>query len=167
MSSRTKIIVLHMKEIIYTAIFAALGIVLILLLVIMFRPDKEQRQQTDRQYTPGIYTSTLTLNNTNLEVEVAVDQNRINSIRFSNLDETVTAMFPLIQPAIEEIAEQIYPSRLTTLPCRKIRRIPPGSSWTQSGMPWKKPQSTDLRLFFTFVLSFYNKVFSVRKGKYF
>ena len=103
MSSRTKIIVLHMKEIIYTAVFAALGIVLIILLVIMFRPDKGQRQQTNRQYTPGIYTSTLTLNNTNLEVEVAVDQNRINSIRFSNLDETVTAMFPLIQPAIEEI----------------------------------------------------------------
>lgn len=111
MSSRTKIIVLHMKEIIYTAIFAALGIVLILLLVIMFRPDKGQQQKADRQYTPGIYTSTLTLNNTNLEVEVAVDQNRINSIRFSNLDETVTAMFPLIQPAIEEIAEQIYDSQ--------------------------------------------------------
>ena len=40
-----------------------------------------------------------------------MDQNRINSIRFSNLDETVTAMFPLIQPAIEEIAEQIYDSQ--------------------------------------------------------
>lgn len=38
MGSRTKIIVLHMKEIIYTAIFAALGILLIVLLVIMFRP---------------------------------------------------------------------------------------------------------------------------------
>lgn len=112
MSSRTKIIVLHMKEIIYTAVFAALGIVLIVLLVIMFRPDAEQPQKnTKQQYTPGIYTSTLTLNNTNLEVEVAVDQNRINSIRFSNLDETVTTMFPLIQPAIEELAEQIYDSQ--------------------------------------------------------
>ena len=38
MGSRTKIVVLHMKEIIYTAIFAALAIVLIILLVIMFRP---------------------------------------------------------------------------------------------------------------------------------
>ncbi|MDE7067445.1 MAG: hypothetical protein K2O83_07205, partial [Schaedlerella arabinosiphila] len=48
------------------------------------------------------------LNNTNLEVEVSVDESRINSIRFSNLDESVTTMFPLIQPAIEDIAEQIY-----------------------------------------------------------
>lgn len=109
MGSRTKIIVLHMKEIIYTAVFAALGILLIVLLFIMFRPgDKKDGTGAEKQYTPGIYTSTLTLNNTNLEVEVSVDESRINSIRFSNLDETVTAMFPLIQPAIEDIAEQVY-----------------------------------------------------------
>lgn len=111
MSSKTKIIVLHMKEIIYTAIFAALGILLIILLVFMFRPGGKKQQAdtgTERQYTPGTYTSTLTLNNTTLEVEVSVDESRINSIRFSNLDESVTTMFPLIQPAIEDIAEQIY-----------------------------------------------------------
>ncbi len=109
MGSRTKIVVLHMKEIIYTAIFAALGIILIVLLVIMFRPDGDESiTDTGRRYTPGIYTSSLTLNNTNLEVEVSVDESHINSIRFSNLDETVTTMYPLIQPAIEEIAEQVY-----------------------------------------------------------
>lgn len=109
MSSRTKIVVLHMKEIIYTAIFAALGILLIILLFIMFRPDKDTAgTDTGKQYTPGIYTSSLTLNNTNLKVEVSVDESHINSIRFSNLDETVTTMFPLIQPAIEDIAEQVY-----------------------------------------------------------
>lgn len=109
MSSRTKIVVLHMKEIIYTAIFAALGILLVILLFIMFRPEKDTAgADTGKQYTQGIYTSSLTLNNTNLEVEVSVDESRINSIRFSNLDETVTTMFPLIQPAIEDIAEQVY-----------------------------------------------------------
>lgn len=111
MSSKTKIIVLHMKEIIYTAIFAALGILLIILLVFMFRPNGKKQPadpHTEKQYTPGIYTSALTLNNTTLEVEVSVDESHINSIRFSNLDESVTTMFPLIQPAIEDIAEQIY-----------------------------------------------------------
>ena len=111
MSSKNKIIVLHMKEIIYTAIFAALGILLIILLVFMFRPDGKKNQAdagAQRQYTPGTYTSTLTLNNTTLEVEVSVDESRINSIRFSNLDESITTMFPLIQPAIEDISEQIY-----------------------------------------------------------
>lgn len=111
MSSKTKIIVLHMKEIIYTAIFAALGILLIILLVFMFRPDGKKQPagaSAEKHYTPGIYTSTLTLNNADLEVEVSVDESRINSIRFSNLDESITTMFPLVQPAIEDIAEQIY-----------------------------------------------------------
>ena len=109
MKSKTKIIVLHMKEIIYTAIFLALGILLLFLLIFMFRPGGARKTpHPGKQYTPGIYTSALTLNNTNLEVEVTVDESRIESIRFANLDETVTTMFPLIQPAIEEIADQIY-----------------------------------------------------------
>ena len=113
MSSRTKIVVLHMKEIIYTAIFAALALLVIVLLIFMFGTGKKDSAvKNEKQYTPGTYTSTLTLNNTNLEVEVSVDAYKINSIRFSNLDETVTTMFPLIQPAIEEIAEQIYETQM-------------------------------------------------------
>lgn len=108
MSSKTKIIVLHMKEIIYTAVFAVLGIVLVLLLVFMFLPKANAVKAEEENYMPGVYTSSVTLNNTALEVEVSVDDSHINSIRFSNLDETVTTMFPLIQPAIEDIAEQVY-----------------------------------------------------------
>jgi hypothetical protein len=48
MKSKTKIIVLHMKEIIYTIIFAALGILLILLLILMFHP-KEPSPKSDPQ----------------------------------------------------------------------------------------------------------------------
>ena len=48
MSSKTKIIVLHMKEIIYTVIFAALTILLILLLIFMFRPDNKEARQEPR-----------------------------------------------------------------------------------------------------------------------
>ena len=40
MSSKTKIVVLRMKEIIYTAIFAGLAVLLVTLCVIMFRPKK-------------------------------------------------------------------------------------------------------------------------------
>ena len=111
MSSKTKIVVLHMKEIIYTAVFAALAIILILLLVFMFLPKNKESKTNEEKYMPGVYTSTVTLNNTALEVEVTVDETHINSIRFSNLDETVTTMFPLVQPALEEIADQIYDSQ--------------------------------------------------------
>lgn len=43
MSSKTKIVVLHMKEIIYTAVFVALGIILIILLTFMFFPKRKKK----------------------------------------------------------------------------------------------------------------------------
>ena len=43
MSSKTKILVIHMKELIYTGIFLLLGIVLLILLISMFTPDTPQK----------------------------------------------------------------------------------------------------------------------------
>ena len=39
LSSKTKIVVFHVKELIYTGIFLLLGIILIALLISMFTPD--------------------------------------------------------------------------------------------------------------------------------
>ena len=107
MSAKTKIVVLHRKEIIYTTIFVVLGILLLILLIFMFFPKGEKNISKEPKYVPGIYTSTITVGNTNLEIEVSVDSSHINAIRCSNLDESVTTMYPLVQPAIESIATQI------------------------------------------------------------
>ena len=40
MSGKTKIFVLHMKEVIYTGIFIFLGLIFLVLLAIMFLPKK-------------------------------------------------------------------------------------------------------------------------------
>ncbi len=37
-----------------------------------------------------------------------MDETHINSIRFTNLNDSITTMYPFIEPAIEDIAEQIY-----------------------------------------------------------
>ena len=42
MSSKTKIVVLHMKEIIYTVLFICLGILLVALLTFMFHPKNKE-----------------------------------------------------------------------------------------------------------------------------
>ena len=53
MSSKTKIVVLRMKEIIYTAIFIGLGILLLLLLLVMFRSGKNDTPASaNAQYIP-------------------------------------------------------------------------------------------------------------------
>ena len=114
MSSKTKIIVLHVKELIYTGIFAVLGILFIVLLIIMFLPKEEKRatmstvtQTTANTYIPGVYTTSLILNDNVVEIEVTVDEKNINSIRLINLNEAVATMYPLIQPSFEDLADQI------------------------------------------------------------
>lgn len=114
MSSKTKIVVLHVKELIYTGIFAVLGILFIILLIIMFLPKDEKKetmstvtQTTTNSYVPGVYTTSLILNDNVVEIEVTVDEKNINSIRLVNLDEAVATMYPLIQPSFEELANQI------------------------------------------------------------
>ena len=51
MSSKTRIVVLKMKELIYTAVFLGLAVVLITLFLIMFRP----RQDTSTPTQPASY----------------------------------------------------------------------------------------------------------------
>ena len=113
MSSKTKIVVLHMKEVIYTAIFLVLLIILGILVFFMFGSGKSSQVSSmgTSRYTPGIYRSSLSLNNNTFDVEVTVDADRISSIHLTNLSKTTAAMFPLIEPALDSLASQIYSSQ--------------------------------------------------------
>ena len=54
MSSKTRIVVLHMKEVIYTAIFLLLGLLMIILLLIMFGPSKDKETASSVQTTSAL-----------------------------------------------------------------------------------------------------------------
>ena len=132
MSAKTKIVVLRMKELIYTGIFVALGILLIILLIIMFLPGKETLSSSDTAitdgptsgtpasssdvtaastttaYIPGIYTTSLVLNDQSIDVVVIVDQSSITSVRLVNLSETITTMYPLLEPTFQNLCTQVY-----------------------------------------------------------
>lgn len=110
--AKTKIVVIQMKELIYTAIFAGLGILLIVLLIIMFFPfnkeDKKANQTTDNgMYQPGIYNSQIELGDTTLNLEVVVDSDQIKSVSLVNLEESVTTMYPLVKPSLETIEKEL------------------------------------------------------------
>jgi hypothetical protein len=108
--AKTKILVIQLKEIIYTVIFAALGILLILLLIFMFKGGKDDETastETDL-YTAGTYSSSFALNDMALNMVVIVDKNHINNVSIENLDEAITTMYPLVEPSLEAIALQLY-----------------------------------------------------------
>lgn len=106
--AKTKIVVIQLKEIIYTVIFAALGILLILLLVFMFtNKDKGLDDGNAQLYVPGMYTSSTTLNGTAINLKVFVDENHISSVSIENIDEVITTMYPLVEPSLEAINAQL------------------------------------------------------------
>lgn len=109
-SNNPKIVVLHLKELIYTIIFIAFAILLIFLLVFMFRSsrkDKEASVPEESTYTAGVYTSAITVNGSAMELQVTLDKDNINAIELKNTDDAVTAMYPLMMSSVENLSNQI------------------------------------------------------------
>lgn len=174
MSANTKIVVLRRKELLYTGIFAALGVLFVILLLILLLPGKAadtsgapdspdstaetvmpdnvadlgripQSAQTedvstgavadtdavldsasgavdndgavldnasgpvgtDNTYIPGIYTTELILGSETVNVEVIVNDHAITSLSLADPDETLTTMYPLLEPTMDSLSEQI------------------------------------------------------------
>lgn len=103
----TKIVVLQLKEIIYTALFVVLGICLILLLIYMFSNKKDASTPTMATYVPGVYTSSIVLEKQPVNVEVVVDKNHINSIRITDLDSAIATLNPALVPTLNDLEMQL------------------------------------------------------------
>ena len=124
MSGKTKILVLHMKEVIYTGIFIFLGIIFLILLAIMFLPNRTtvdsslvntenstesaaDSSHLSGEYTPGIYSAALEVSGSTLEMQVIIEQSGITDVSFTHLDEAIETMYPLFTPVLDHIAEQL------------------------------------------------------------
>lgn len=137
MSSNTKIVVLRSKELIYALVLLFVVVLIIAVAISLFMPEKKNNSnnsdksatsqetqatistnakdttedtdstETANLYVPGLYTSVIQLGNATLELQITVDNNHINSISFATIDESVTTMYPLMEPALSELSTQI------------------------------------------------------------
>ena len=108
MSSKTKIVVLKARELIYTGIFILLGILLILLLIFMFVPShKSKKTKETSGYTQGVYSSPLKLGENELELSVTVKDGKARSVSLKHLNKSIKTMYPLIEPSLNEINKQL------------------------------------------------------------
>lgn len=115
MKNQTKIIVLHAKELIYTGILAALIILVIVFIILLFKPAAKpnETKETTSTYVAGVYKTSIMLNQTPVDVTVTVDSDHINSIEIVNLSESVAAMYPLLQPSLDSISSQVCQNQST------------------------------------------------------
>ena len=132
MSSNTKIVVLRSKELVYALVLLVVSVLIIMVAVSLFMPSENDTsakpvptQNTDENtsgestvpddsttgmldtYVPGIYASTLMLGSANVELQIAVDKDHINSITLSNIDESVATLYPLVSPTLSELSSAI------------------------------------------------------------
>lgn len=107
MGSQTKIVVVKAKELIYTGIFLILGIIFIILFIAMFEKNKGNDTASTQKYIPGVYSSAITLGENTLNVSVTVDADTVSGVSIENLNQSITTMYPLLEPALNEINNQI------------------------------------------------------------
>lgn len=126
MNTKTKIVVIHMKQLIIGAVIALALVAAIVFLVMTLlkqpaasagsknsspsgsgRANTTSSENVMHTYTPGVYTSTITLNGNPVDIQVTVDKNNINSIEMVNISDAVTTMYPLIQTNFNEIAAAV------------------------------------------------------------
>lgn len=116
MSSKTKIFVVKLKEIIYTLLFVVLGIILIVLLVILITGKSHKKDTSPVAvdiYSPGVYTASIVLASNPVDIEVVVDNRQIKSVNLVNTSESVETMYPLISSSLGDIAAQVIRNNST------------------------------------------------------
>ena len=135
MSANTKIVVLRRKELLYTGICAALGVLFVILLLMLLLPGKAADNSgapdspdstaetvmpdnvadvstgavadTGNTYIPGIYTTELILGSETVNVEVIVNDHAITSVSLADASEALTTMYPLLETTMESLNDQL------------------------------------------------------------
>jgi len=136
--SKTKITVLKLKDLLLTAALVISGVAILLLIVALVSvkdettpnlagPSADSTQTSAPLYYPGIYTTTMEVNDTTIHLELVCDENHINSVRLINLDEAVETMYPLLTPALKDLELQLS----LDVPLEELE-FTEGSTYTQT-----------------------------------
>lgn len=108
MRNDTRIFIFRLRQLIIAAL--VIFVVLILIFFLLVRPGnkKEDVPVTPAStYTAGVYTSSITLNNQTVDIQVIVDKDRIKSAAIVSLEESVAAMYPLLETSMDNISSQL------------------------------------------------------------
>ena len=118
MSGSTRIVVIPLKKlIIMVCVIAALIIIAAIFIFggsssdaakstgvnISTSTDTVKKNTSCPTYSPGVYTSSILLNGTPIDIQVTVDSDNINNIEMVNLSESVQTMYPMLNSSFYEI----------------------------------------------------------------
>ena len=118
MSGSTRIVVIPLKKLIIMVCVIAALIILAAIFIfggsrsdaakstgvnISTSTDTVKKNTSCPTYSPGVYTSSILLNGTPIDIQVTVDSDNINNIEMVNLSESVQTMYPMLNSSFDEI----------------------------------------------------------------
>lgn len=118
MNGSTRIVVIPLKKLIVMVCVIAALIILAAIFIfggsssdaakstgvnISTSTDTVKKNTSCPTYSPGVYTSSILLNGTPIDIQVTVDSDNINNIEMVNLSESVQTMYPMLNSSFDEI----------------------------------------------------------------
>lgn len=103
-----KIVIVKRRQLLLCAILLIIAVVIVLAVSIGKKNHSDDNiSLEDARYVPGLYNSDIRLSEYTLNLELAVDRDCIKSVNITNLDEEILSMYPLIEPSLQAVSEQL------------------------------------------------------------
>ncbi len=103
-----KIVIVKRRQLLLCAILLIIAVVIVLAVSIGKNNHSDDNiSLEDARYVPGLYNSDIRLSEYTLNLELAVDRDCIKSVSITNLDEEILSMYPLIEPSLQAVSEQL------------------------------------------------------------
>ena len=149
----TRFVVVKMRELLKTALFAVLGVIIVVGLITFFLRMGDG--ESAGLYRDGTYEAELPLGQGTASVSVEIKDGRIADVTVTDDAETVSVMYPMVEDAAEEVAQQVVQNQ-------SVENITVADTHTYSAQAVLDAVIWRISAFF-FLLRFYRICFLKRK----
>ena len=109
----TKFVVVKAKELIKTAVFAVLGVIIIVGLITFFLHMGDE--ENTGMYRDGTYYGEMEVGGEVTEIAVEIRDGQIADISMEEPAEAVTVFYPLLETAAEEVGQAVVATQSLTV----------------------------------------------------
>lgn len=110
MKNNSRVMIFHLKELLYIVFFLLIGIALIILLFFLCFPKTKAEDKTSK-YSQGIYSQSITVDDVTMDVAVNVDANTIKDLNLLNCPDEIRSSYPLLISSFEDVRKKVLSSQ--------------------------------------------------------
>lgn len=104
--SKPKFMVFKLKDLWVPIIITIFAVIMVVFFISRFTATKATFSP-DEAFNDGLYVTEIALDNANFNVAVSIHKNSIKSVELRNMDEEAKLMYPLFEPSIAFINEEV------------------------------------------------------------